>query len=231
MDIPMVDVLAFGAHPDDLEFGCGGILAKMSSQKKSIVMVDLTLGDKGTNGTPEGRRQESIAAAKVIGAERVFMDFKDCEVFDSYESRLKFVEVIRTYKPRLILAPEWKGEMNHPDHLACGILARYACRYARFGKILPNLPVHTPEGILHYTGAGSEMPDFLIDISDQVEQWKQMMACHESQLRTHSYMEWVLKKASWLGVLTGGKYAQGLIKGNPVIIDDPMSVARVTREL
>ncbi|SCA64141.1 hypothetical protein SCG7086_CF_00050 [Chlamydiales bacterium SCGC AG-110-P3] len=105
----MVDILAIGAHPDDIEFGCGGIIAHQAALGYSIVMVDLTLGQKGTNGTPEQRRQEGINAAEVIGAKRLFLDFEDCQVYDTYEGRLKIVEVIRTYKPRLVLAPYWKG--------------------------------------------------------------------------------------------------------------------------
>src|ERR1700733_8957745 len=114
----MVDILVFGAHPDDIEFGCGGILAKMAAQGKSIVMVDLSLGDKGTYGYPEERRQEGEQAAAAIGATRVVLNFKDCEIFDTYEGRLQFVKVIRQYKPRLVLAPMWEGTGNHPDHLA-----------------------------------------------------------------------------------------------------------------
>jgi bacillithiol biosynthesis deacetylase BshB1 len=227
----MTDILAFGAHPDDLEFGCGGILAKMASQGKKIVLVDITLGDKGTNGTPEIRRQESLEAAKVIGAPRVFLDFKDCEVFDTYEGRLKLVRVIREYKPKLVLGPLWKGEQNHPDHLALGIMLRHACRYARFRNVLPELPAHKVEGILHYLNISWEPIDFLVDVSDQVEIWKKMMACHESQHQTNPFTDLVLRMASKNGISIRCQYAQGLVKGNPIEIDDIMTIAKGSREL
>lgn len=227
----MIDILAVGAHPDDIEFGCGAILAKMASINKKIVLLDLTLGDKGTNGTPEIRRQEAISAAKVIGAERIFLDFKDCEIFDTYEGRLKLVKVIRQYKPRLVLAPYWRGEQNHPDHIATGLMLRYACRYARFAKILPEIPIHRPEGILHYLYPINDNPDFLIDISEYIDVWKKMMACHESQMQTMDYVSRCLRLASKMGLLIGKPYAQGLIKGNPIEIEDILTIAKGTIEL
>lgn len=227
----MVDILALGAHPDDVEFGCGGILAKAAAQGHSILIADLTIGEKATNGTPETRRQEGRAAAKVIGAERVVLDFVDCEIFDTYHNRLKLVSLIRTSKPRLILAPMWKGEQNHPDHLACGLIARYACRYARFAKILPELPMWRPEGILHYLPHAGAEAEILIDVSSHINAWKNMMAAHASQYQTFPYSEWALREAAHLGGLLGKEYAQGLIAGNPIEIDDVMAVCRTTREL
>jgi len=227
----MVDILAFGAHPDDIEFGCGGILARFAAEGKSVVMIDLTMGDKGSHGGSEKRRKESIEAARVIGAERVFLNFLDCEIVDSYEGRLKLVEVIRQYQPALVLAPLWKGEQNHPDHLACGMMARYACRYARFPKILPHLPPHRVEGILHYVPPVANIVDFIIDISEYVEQWKEMMRCHASQYDTYPYDEWNLKHAARLGMMIDKPYAQALVKGNPIEVRDLMAVSRACREL
>lgn len=227
----MIDVLAFGAHPDDIEFGCGGILAKMHLQKKSIALVDLTSGDKGTKGDPELRREEGRAAAKLIGAERIFLDFKDCEIIDSYEGRLELVKIIRHFKPKLILGPPWKGDQNHPDHTACGQMLRYAARYARFSKILPDLAPHKIDGILHYAHPCHDEVDFLVDVSPVVEIWKAMMLCHRSQMQTYPYSDWCLRYASKQGILLGVEYAQGLLKGNPIIIDDPMTVSRGIREI
>lgn len=227
----MVDVLAFGAHPDDIEFGCGGILARLASEGRTLVIVDLTTGQKGTQGTPEGRRQEGLEAAKVLGAERVYLDFVDCEVFDSYEGRLKLTRVIRHYRPTLVLAPPWKGEQTHPDHTACGLMARHACRYARLAKVMEDVPPHRVGGILHYGSFFGEPIDFLVDVTAHVEQWKAMMACHRSQMKTHDYADWVLRNAARLGALLDTTYAQGLVKGNPIRVDDVMSISRGSREL
>lgn len=225
------DIMAVGSHPDDIEFGCGGILAKMAAEGKKILMVDLTTGEKGTHGDSETRRCEGHDAAKTIGAKRLFLDFKDCEIFDTYEGRLKLVEVIRIYKPTVILAPLWKGEMNHPDHLATGMLVRNAFRYARLAKILPHLPTHQPEGIYHYLYPTIEHVDFVFDISEYVEIWKEMMACHASQHKTLDFSAWNLIHAAKLGHLMGVAYAQGLVKGAPVIIDDLMTISHTIRHL
>lgn len=227
----MTTILAIGSHPDDIEFGCGGILAKMSALGHSIVMVDLTAGEKASNGTPEVRRKEALQAAKLIGAKRITLDFPDCEIFDTYEGRLKLVKVIREYRPEIVLAPMWQGMQNHPDHTASGCMARHACRYARFAKILPEIPLHRPKGILHYLQRNFDVPQFLIDISDYVEIWKQMILCHQSQLKTHNYLDWNLKVAARLGVLIGVPYAQGLAADNPVVIEDLTHISRGTFEL
>ncbi|MEX1013349.1 MAG: bacillithiol biosynthesis deacetylase BshB1 [Waddliaceae bacterium] len=227
----MVDILAFGAHPDDIEFGCGGILAKMSKRGASIVLVDLTRGEKGTNGTASIRQKEAEEAAKIIGAPRLFLDFADCELQDNYESRLKIVEVIREYKPKLVLAPDVQYNQNHPDHVACGMMVRAACRFARFSKILPDLPIHRVEGVLHYPNASNDRVDFIVDISQHVEVWKEMIDAHSSQMQTIDYKERTLRIASRLGTLNGCDFAQGLIKENPVIIDDVMTISKGTKEI
>ncbi len=227
----MIDLLVFGSHPDDVEFGCGGILAKLAVEGKKIVIVDMTLGEKGSYGTPEIRRSEGEASAALIGAVRVFLDFSDCQIFDTNEGRLKLVQLIRQYKPKLVLAPLWKGEQSHPDHIATGLMVRYACRYARFQKVLPEYPIHWIEGILHYAPFSWNDPDFLIDVSPYVETWRRMMQCHESQMKTFDYVDWNLRQASKLGMLIGKPYAQALIKGNPIEIDDLMTISKSTREI
>ncbi len=225
----MVDILAIGSHPDDLEFGVGGILAKMAARGSSIVMADMTSGEMGTNGIPEIRRKEAEAAAALIGAERVFLDLGDCQIADTPENRLEVVKLIRTYKPRVVLAPIWKGEMTHPDHIATGLIARAACRLARFAKIAPEIPIHKPEGILHYMV--HDTPNFIVDVSPYFDTWTQMMDCHKSQMKTNNYRDWNLRYASWWGLAIGKPYAQALIQGNPIEIDDLMHIAKGTREL
>lgn len=226
----MIDILAFGVHPDDIEFGCGGILAKAVAMGQSVLFADLTVGEKASQGTPAIRMEEGNAAAQVIGAKRIFLDFADCEVFDTYEGRLKLVRVIREHKPRLVIAPLWEGTQNHPDHIACGQMARHACRFARFRNILPEMPIHAVEGILHYVSP-TVAPQYIVDVSPYIDLWKQMMAMHKSQMKTFPYSDWVVHNAARLGDLIGKPYAQGLIAGNPVEIQDLMSISKGTREI
>lgn len=227
----MVDILAIGAHPDDVEFACGAILAKEADRGKSIVIADLTMGQKGSHGTPEIRRKEGVAAAAIIGAKRVFLDFDDCEVIDGYIERLKLVRLFREFQPKLVIAPMWKGEQNHPDHLATGTLARHASRYSRFRNILPEMPIHWVDGILHYPPPSSDTVDFIVDVTPYVETWLKMIRSHQSQMETFPYDQWNLRIASKLGVLINVEYAQGLVKGNPIVVDDVMHVSKGAREI
>lgn len=227
----MVDIMAFGAHPDDIEFGCGGLLCRQSVLGQSIVMVDLTLGQKGTNGTPEQRRDEGLAAAERIGATREVLNFQDCEVQDTPDARLDVVRAIRTHQPKLLLAQNWKSPIQHPDHVAAGRIVQAAARLARFKNILPNLPIHHVEGILYYPGPMCEQTGFLIDISDYVEQWKELILAHKSQHLTYNYLNRCLAGAARWGAMMGTEYAQNLIAHNPVVVNNVMQVAKGTIEL
>lgn len=227
----MVDILAFGAHPDDIEFGAGGILLAQKKLGHTIALCDLCLGQKGSNGTPEERRSESLKAAKILGAERTFLDFVDCEIFDSTRGREKLVEVIRHYQPKLILAPLWEGTQNHPDHLALGSMARYATRLSRFSKFLGSVPSHRPEGILHYTYPFHRHPDFIVDVTEVQPAWLELIRCHASQLQTRPYDRVNMNAASYLGSLIGVEYAQGLVKGNPLQVDNLMHISKSSLEV
>lgn len=225
------DVLAIGAHPDDVDFCIGGVLAKMAAEGGRVAILDLTLGEKGTHGTPEIRKKEGERAAEVIGAARFFLDFNDGSIVDSPDGRKKIAAVIRELMPKLVLAPLWKGEMSHPDHFASGQLARNAVRYARLEKMVPNTNKHQVDGILHYLFPYQENPDFLIDITPYKDLWKEMMMCHASQLKTFDYVGWNMRSARKFGDMAGVEYAQGLIKGNPVIVDSPLTISKGTREV
>lgn len=226
----MVDILAFGAHPDDIELGCGGLLCKAVAEGKQVALCDLTVGEKGTTGDPNLRRQEALHAAKLLGAERTILEFPDCEVIDSYQGRLELVKVIRHYRPKLILAPRPTGHMTHPDHLGCGQMVRFACRYSRLIKILPQIPIHHSEGVLHIP-TSHELPDFLVDISSYMDQWQALINCHFSQVSARPYLQRAVENARNLGRIIGVEYAQGLIKYNPVVIRDLEAVYRGTLEL
>ena len=94
-----VDVLAFGAHPDDVEIGMGATLIKLIESGKKVAIVHLTCGDKGTHGTSETRKKEFNNFLKFIKATGEILDFKDCEIEDNYNNRVKIADVVRKYKP------------------------------------------------------------------------------------------------------------------------------------
>jgi bacillithiol biosynthesis deacetylase BshB1 len=128
-----VDVLLFGAHPDDVEWGAGGTILKLRATGASFGVVDLTRGEMGSRGTSEERDKEAQAAASWMGARfRENLGLPDCGVIDSVENRQRIASVIRRYRPQLVLAPYWKD--RHPDHAATGRLVRNAAVHCTLRK-------------------------------------------------------------------------------------------------
>src|SRR5581483_7498865 len=114
----MTKILAIGAHPDDIEFGVGGLMIKESEKGSQIKYVICSLGEAGSNGTPEERKKEAEESAKMVGAEIEFLDFGgDCHIADTPENAIKIAEILRKFKPDVVLAPELQRN-QHPDHYA-----------------------------------------------------------------------------------------------------------------
>ena len=219
----MKKILAIGAHPDDVEFGVAGLLIKEIENGAQVKIVICTLGEAGTNGTPEGRKQEAASAAAFIGAEFEYIPMAgDCHIEDDPASRIKIAEVIRTWKPDIVLATSFT-ENQHPDHLAVSKITRAAARLARYGGLaeLKQLPVHAIEA-LYYFPSSAEMdrkPDIMIDVSAQYDKWVSAMQKHESQMKTRGYINLVSSKAKYMGATIGVDYAIPLWTNDPVTID------------
>lgn len=187
----MVDVLAFGAHPDDLEFGMGGTLVRMAREGLSITEVVLTRGESGTFGEPEMRVQEQQKAAEIIGCELRFMSFRDGEVEVTREGVVQIVDVLRELRPRICFAPfdrspyTHRDRAAHPDHLATGTLVKKACRLAKFRKFVTpgSAPQHLVENLFFYMIPKGVLPSFVVDFTDYYDDWIRVISAHESQIR------------------------------------------------
>ena len=165
-----MDLMAIGAHPDDIEVGCGGLLIKMAKRGYRTGLVYLTRGEIGTGGTPEIREKEARNAAEIIGATILTtLDFGDCQVADTYENRLTVAQLIRRHKPKIVLAPYWKGghgkRQGHPDHLATGMIVINAANYATFVKLPIEEEPHQIKAMFHYFLPPEVSPTFIIDIT------------------------------------------------------------------
>jgi len=216
-------ILAIGAHPDDLEFGCGSLLAKEARNGAQIKLLVLSKGEAGTVGTPESRAKESIAAAKLIGAEIEFLEMGgDCHIKNTSENAFTIAKYIREFKPDIILAPH-TDENQHPDHAEVGKMARDAARFARYGglKELADLPTHKITALYFYpvTQDFAAPVDIVIDTTDAYDAWIKMINCHTTQLQNKDYESLVTARAKALGVAIGTKCAQGLWKNDPVRIE------------
>src|SRR5919198_1175289 len=216
-----VDILAFGAHPDDAEIGCGGLLLRLKDRGYRTGIVYLTVGEMGSRGTPEIRRQESMAAAKVLGLDYVeVLDFQDCRVADDFESRLKIATIVRQQRPTLVLAPYWDGPpgrgVGHTDHQTAGYLVAHGVNFAHLAALPLEGPPHSVSNIFYYLYPREMSPSFVVDISDYIDQGTEVLKCHHSQFynpgtERYDFIETLMAVAQARGISIGVRYAQGFI--------------------
>jgi N-acetylglucosamine malate deacetylase 1 len=210
-------LLAFGAHPDDIEFGCGGILLGEAARGSEIALCVCSRGEAGSNGTPNEREAEAREAAKLLGATIEFLELGgDCHLQISAANNIAVARQIRVVRPDIILAPIASLE-QHPDHAVVSHLCRNAARLARYGGLaeLSDFPPHAVEHHLEYAiTPGAEPPNesgkFRLDISANCARWVELMECHRTQLRTRRYVELQIARARLLGLEAGVEYAQAL---------------------
>ena len=217
-------ILAVGAHPDDIEFGCGGIIIKEAEKGNQIKYLVCSLGEAGSSGTPQSRKNESLAAAKLTGAEIEFLDMGgDCHIINTPKNAFKIAEIIRKFKPNIILAPILT-ENQHPDHSAVAKMARDASRFARYGglKELKKYPVHKIDSVYYYRSAVDfeNPPNVIIDVTSVHKKWEQAMMCHKSQMKTRSYLDLVNSRASALGKSIRTGYAIALWTNDPIQVEN-----------
>ncbi|HET6485097.1 MAG TPA: PIG-L family deacetylase [Spirochaetia bacterium] len=221
----MADILVFGAHPDDAEFGMGASMVKFVRTGASVALCVLTRGEAGTFGNGEMREQEMREAARRLGGEIEILSFSDCAIFDTYEARVILAEVIRRHRPKLIFAPyhtnpgSHKDGGAHPDHWATGAIVRSATRYARFAglKEVKGEPWN-PEYVLYYMMPRNRVPTLVNDVSEYIEEWESIARSHQSQLaiRDGKVLEFLRKLREQYGSMIGARYGEGFLTDEPV---------------
>jgi bacillithiol biosynthesis deacetylase BshB1 len=228
----VTQILAIGAHPDDVEFGCAAILIKEIKKGSAVKLLVLSRGEAGTGGTPELREKESREAAKMIGAEIEFLDFGgDCCIEYTVGNRVRIAAEIRKFKPSIVLAPNTQ-ENQHPDHAVVGRLTRDACRLARYGGVerLKPAVAHKIDHLYYYNITQHfQTPDIVVDISDEMEAWEAVMRCHGSQTAQKKYVELQTSAARLLGLTVGTECAAGLYTNDPVRLDHLSDLTRSSR--
>jgi len=177
-----VDLLAFGAHPDDVELTCGGTLIKAAKQGYRTGIVDLTGGETGTHGSRSLRAEEAERAAALMRvAERRNAGLPDAGLFNTNDTREVVVELIRHFRPRVVILPYPIG--RHPDHRIASELCRDASYLAGLRNYAAGGEPHRPEKVL-YTLAYREdpvKPTFVVDVSDEFEAKLAAIRCYASQ--------------------------------------------------
>jgi len=233
-----VDLLAFGAHPDDVEFGCGAVLAAESIHGGKVHIVVGSRGESATNGTPDERTAETEKAAAALGASLEFIDLGGDAHFEYTNARaIQLAGIIRRLKPRCVLAPT-VGENQHPDHAVLGRMVRDAARLARYGGLaeLKALQPHAVAQVLFYAvgaeGEPREVLPFFVDVSDGrvMSAWKTSMEAHASQMRTRNYLELQLARARYHGLRCGVDYAMALYAGDPLLVSRVSELPKAARK-
>ncbi len=219
------DFLAIGAHPDDVELGCGGTIVKLISEGKKVGIIDLTEGELGTRGTRETRAEEAKNAGEILGiTARENLKLKDGFLTNSEDYQLKIVEKIRKYRPEIVLANA--VDDRHPDHAKAAKLVSDACFLSGLRKIETFddgmlQDAWRPKQIFHYIQWKNVVPDFVIDISGFLDKKIEACLAYKTQfynpdsnepvtpIATKDFLESLTYRAQDLGRLSGVEYAEG----------------------
>jgi LmbE family N-acetylglucosaminyl deacetylase len=230
-------LLAFGAHPDDIEFGCGGVIARETAAGRAAHLVICSRGEAGTNGTPAQRTTEAKKAAALLGATVEFLRLDgDAHLDVKTAHALALARLIRRHRPAIVLAPTLV-ENQHPDHAKLGRLVRDAARLARYGGLrkLRSLQPHTIQNLLFYAVSPDAEPrdvlPVLIDVSapDILAAWTAAMSAHASQLKTRNYVALQLARATVNGNRCGAEAAIPLWPNDPLVFDSLAALQRSAR--
>jgi bacillithiol biosynthesis deacetylase BshB1 len=222
-----IDVLLFGAHPDDVEWGAGGSMLILKAKGTSFGVVDLTRGEMGSRGTSEERDKEAQEAASSVGARfRENLGMPDCGVIDSVKNRKQIASVIRRHRPKLVLAPYWKD--RHPDHAATGRLIRNSAVHCTLRKSNDPNPPHKPSAYLYYLLHHFTRPSMVVDISDVYDRKLELLRMHVSQfgktaegfgvlpLGMNDYLFGLESRDRFFGSLIGAHHGEALVSELPL---------------
>ena len=231
-------LLAFGAHPDDIEFGCGGVIARETQAGHAAHFVVCSRGEAGTHGTPAQRTTEAKQAAAVLGATLEFIELGgDSHIEHKLAHVLTFAAIIRRVRPKIVLAPTMV-ENQHPDHVAIGRMVRDAARLARYGGVaeLIKMKPHAIAQLMFYAVTVEAEPAdrsaMLMDVSDPsvVAAWTASMEAHASQAKTRRYVGLHLARAKMHGVRGGAGHAIQLFPNDPLVCDSLATLGRGARQ-
>ncbi|MFN2442662.1 MAG: bacillithiol biosynthesis deacetylase BshB1 [Thermoanaerobaculia bacterium] len=232
-----VDIIAFGAHADDVELGCGGTLLEAVRRGQKIGIVDLTRGEMGTRGEPETRRRESLASAKILGAEfRELFDFGDGNLATGREQELELIRIIREWRPSILLAP-WPDD-RHPDHTRSGQLVTDAWFYAGLVKIETGQKAHRPDMVVYYLQNYQLQPSFVVDVTRSFAKKMKAIRAYGSQfhdpesnepltfIAKEGFLPMIEARARHFGALIGKDFGEAFVTRQPPQVDDLVAAYR-----
>lgn len=231
-----VDILAIGAHPDDVELGCSGTIAKLTKLGYNTVIVDLTEGELGTRGSREIRAKEATSAAKILGVKtRLNLKIPDTNIELNRENLYRLIQVIRKYRPKILLFPHWHD--RHPDHTNAHQLCKEAWYYSGLAnvKTTDNGKLQSawrPLTYFNYMMKLEFIPSIILDISDVYHIRLKAVRAYKSQfynpkskdpetlLSKKSFLDFLDTRAKYYGQLIGVEYAEPLYSPKPLGISN-----------
>ncbi len=230
-----VDILAIGAHPDDVEISCGGTMIKFAEMGKVTGALDLTEGEMGTLGTSAERMRDAAEAAEILGLSvRKNLHLPDAALEPNRENRLHVAAVIRELRPHTVILP-FQDNQRHPDHRIASILGYDACFLAGLKKAeLPGEP-YRPFKIIYASSFLETNHSFFVDISEQFDRKIKSVAAYRSQFNSSAQSRQIYKPGNDIfelmeiycrkyGIEVGSMFAEAYVMVEPFLIDDPNSL-------
>lgn len=221
----MADVVAVGAHPDDVEIGMGAAVALMRSQGLEVVVCDLTNGEPTPHGTPETRAAEAAEAARILDVPRVTLTLPNRELTDTLEARRMLAEVFRRLRPRWVFAPYPVDA--HPDHIAAAAIctaARFAAKYTKTD--MAGDPFYPPK-LYNYLAVHMRLlakPSFVLDVTGHMPAKEAAISAYRSQFeasgRLGDMLESTRLQAAMWGSFVGAKAGEPFFSAEEIGVSD-----------
>jgi bacillithiol biosynthesis deacetylase BshB1 len=228
MTIAPVDLLAIGPHPDDIEIGIGGIVAKHAALGHRVGLCDLTAGEMGSNGTVDERLAEAEAARAVLGAAwRVNLRLPDRAIGTSPDHQRVVAGLVRSARPRVVAIPYWSD--RHPDHVAASHLLTEAVFSAGLRRFQADGESWKPDSICYYFINDMAVPSFVVDVSEHYETKRRALACHVTQfqpsqtdavatrLTSVRFRQLIESRDAQFGADAGVAFAEGIVVKHPLV--------------
>ena len=229
-----LDILAFGAHPDDVELGCSGTIAKEVALGKKVGIIDLTRGELGTRGTAELRDLEAKDAAKVLGVSvRENLNFRDGFFVNDEAHQMEIIQVLRKYQPDVVLCNAEKD--RHIDHGKGASLVSDACFLSGLRRIQTTMngtqqEAWRPKHVFHYIQWQPLIPDFYVDITGFMDEKVNSIYAYKSQfydpnskepetpISSKNFIDSVIYRSKDYGRVAGVEYAEGFTTNQALVI-------------
>jgi bacillithiol biosynthesis deacetylase BshB1 len=227
-DVDPVDLLAIGPHPDDIEIGIGGTVAKHAALGHRVGLCDLTAGEMGSNGTVEERLAEAERAREALGATwRINLRLPDRALGRDDQHVRAIAGLVRRARPRAVAVPYWSD--RHPDHVAASAIVTEGVFSAGLRRYPAEGEAWKPEWVCYYFINDAAPPSFVVDVSDHYDTKRRALACHVTQfappspdavatrLTSSRFQQLIESRDAQFGALAGVAFAEGFVVKQPVL--------------